>query len=156
MWRESSCAHVLTKSNGREKSEALLVFPIREGKSRAGVQPQIHTCSCLHSPYSPSVAPTARKAPITATWRRHFLSTRSMVFFLPATKGTGAKDKPLYKKGVLICIALPPFPPEEAWEEEEDLRKAELGRDPGPWTSCYAVTVSGFTGSLSTLPRPKN
>ena len=42
------------------------------------------------------------------------------------------RDKPLYKKGVLIYIALPPLPPGEGWEGQEDRRNAEMTRDLGP------------------------
>ena len=73
MWGETSGAHVLTKSSGWEKPEVLLVSPIGRGKTRAGVQTQIHTYPYWHAPHSPSVVPTARRAPITATWRKHFL-----------------------------------------------------------------------------------
>ena len=34
----------------------------------------------------------------------------------------GCWDKPLYRRGVLICIAHPPFPPGEAWEGQEGQR----------------------------------
>lgn len=77
MW-EFRCP-CLTKLYGCEKPEVLLVSPIRRGKTRAGVQPQIHIYSYAHTPHSPSVAPTARRAPITATWKKHFLSTKSIL-----------------------------------------------------------------------------
>lgn len=60
--------------------------------------------------------------------------------FLPATKVAGGSwDKPLYKKGMLICIALPLLPLGESWKGQ-DWRKAKLTRAPGPWTSHYSMS----------------